>query len=129
MGIHDNNPNTPNKILAPQGWHVSTDIDWLITLTNCLGDWQTAGGPLKAVGTLYWNSPNTGATNSTGFNALPGGFRDAYNNINYIYKGNLACFWTYSTTPVDRSLSYNGRWISGGGAYKNDGLSVRCIKD
>jgi uncharacterized protein (TIGR02145 family) len=128
MGIHDNDPSTPNKILAPQGWHVSTNDDWN-TLTSCLGDYQIAGGPLKTTGTSYWNSPNLGATNSTGFSALPGGFRDVLNNGNFEYKNVFADFWCYYTTPVDRILSYNYKWISSLGPYKNEGLSVRCVKD
>lgn len=128
MGIHDNDPNTPNKILAPQGWHVSTNSDWN-TLTSCLGDWQIAGAPLKTTGTSHWNSPNLGATNSTGFSALPGGYRDVLNNGNFAYKSVFADFWCYSTTPADKILSYNYKWISSLGPYKNEGLSVRCVKD
>lgn len=54
--------------LAPQGWHIPTVADWL-TLGTTLG--PTAGGEMKQAGTTYWSAPNTGATNSSGFTALP----------------------------------------------------------
>jgi uncharacterized protein (TIGR02145 family) len=128
MGVHDNNPSTPNKILAPQGWHVSTNNDWSLLTNSCLQNAQIAGGPLKSVGTTYWNSPNLGATNSTGFSALPAGSRNG-NNGSFNYKGVFADFWASFNTPVDRILSYNYNWVSGLGPTNRDGLSVRCVKD
>jgi uncharacterized protein (TIGR02145 family) len=64
--------------LCPTGWHVPEDDEW-ITLELFLGS-DSAGGKLKESGTRNWISPNAGATNETGFNALPGGYRNSYYN-------------------------------------------------
>ncbi|HZV69689.1 MAG TPA: FISUMP domain-containing protein [Saprospiraceae bacterium] len=61
--------------LAPEGWHIPTDFEWT-TLGNCLGGNSIAGGLMKEAGTVHWTSPNTGATNLSGFTGLPAGFRD-----------------------------------------------------
>ena len=61
------------------GWHLPTDGE-LLMLSNYLGGDNIAGGKLKEAGTLHWNSPNTGATNETGFTGLPGGYRVSYNH-------------------------------------------------
>lgn len=60
--------------LAPAGWHVPTDAEWQI-LMDYLGGEILAGGKLKETGTSHWASPNTGATNESGFTARPGGIR------------------------------------------------------
>ncbi len=60
--------------LCPTGWHVPNDTDWE-TLITFLGGNNVAGGKLKQTGTDLWNGPNTGATNESGFNAIPGGVR------------------------------------------------------
>ena len=60
--------------ICPPGWHVSTSEDWT-ELEEYLGGSDVAGGKLKEAGTLHWSSPNTGATNETGFTALPGGIK------------------------------------------------------
>jgi uncharacterized protein (TIGR02145 family) len=65
--------STNYKKLCPADWHVPSDAE-LATLANFLGG-GVAGGKMKTIGTTYWNSPNTGATNESGFSALPSGFR------------------------------------------------------
>ena len=62
------------KKLCPAGWHVPNDKEWT-TLRTYLGGEEIAGGKLKETGTTHWTSPNTDATNQTGFTALPGGGR------------------------------------------------------
>ncbi len=65
---------TLGDTLCPTGWGVPTDAEWT-TLTTYLGGESVAGGKMKSIGTAYWSSPNTGATNESGFSVLPGGYR------------------------------------------------------
>ena len=77
--------------LCPAGWHVPTVAEWT-TLTTFLGGESVAGGKLKETGIAHWKSPNTGASNETGFTALPGGFRDFDGVFAQIY--NSGCWWS-----------------------------------
>jgi uncharacterized protein (TIGR02145 family) len=70
--------------LCPTGWHVPSTTEWT-TLETFLGGASVAGGKLKETGTSKWFSPNTGATNETGFTALPGGARN--------YLGTMKQYW------------------------------------
>ena len=65
------------KNVCPTGWHVPSNAEW-ITLTSYLGGESVAGGKLKETGTMHWLTPNSGATNESGFTALAGG-RRSYN--------------------------------------------------
>jgi uncharacterized protein (TIGR02145 family) len=116
--------------LCPQGWHVSTNKDWKI-LTTYLGGEIFAGGKIKEKGTIHWKSPNTGADNSSGFTALPGGYRDGMGGFNYL--GNYGIWWSVASHGIFKvwkvmlfdygagmDISYDG---------KNLGFSVRCVKD
>ena len=129
-GIHDNDPNTPNKVLAPTGWHVPSDTEWT-TLTDFLGGESVAGEKMKATGTALWTSPNTGATNSSGFTGLPGGYRYYYGPFDDI--GNYGIWW--SSTEVDaatawfRRLDYHGGYAFRNYFNKIGGFSVRCLRD
>jgi uncharacterized protein (TIGR02145 family) len=123
-------------ILAPVGWHVPSDAEWT-KLTDFLGGESGAGGKLKSTGTIeaatgLWFDPNRDATNSTGFSALPGGYR-------FIADGSFKAlgvngFW-WSSTPFDASNSWYRfmGYISsdvGKTSYNNTfGFSVRCVKD
>ena len=79
--------------LCSSGWHIPTDAEWT-TLIDFLGGEGVAGGKLKETGITHWKSPNIGATNSSGFSALPGGERFYDDNFFYIMnKG----FWWSST--------------------------------
>ena len=111
--------------LAPAGWHVPTFAEWG-TLVNYLGG-QGAGGKMKA--TTLWNSPNTGANNSSGFSGLPAGYRlfDGSSNM-----GNFGNFWSSSEcipTASYLNLYYNNDEANTYCYNKLNGLSVRCIKD
>lgn len=116
--------------LAPVGWHVPTDSDWL-NLSTYLGGLNISGSKLKEVGTINWYSPNSDATNSTGFSALPGGYR-AFTTGDYITIGTWGCWWssTMNNGNVWRVILTN---TSSAFDYKQDvlnyGFSVRCIKN
>ena len=116
--------------LAPAGWHVPTESDWM-TLAIYLGGLNGSGSALKEVGTSHWNYPNSDATNSTGFLALPGGYRStSYGN--YVNMGSWGCFWSATVTngKAWRAILTN---VNGVFDYMPDGFgygfSVRCIKD
>ena len=116
--------------LCPKGWHVPTDKEWT-TLTEFLGGENVAGGKMKETGTGHWTSPNTGATNSSGFTALYAGFRG---KTGFIPLSNgTALFW--SSTAFDekdgwtRYLLFNNEAIGRNNGGKYHGFSVRCLKD
>jgi uncharacterized protein (TIGR02145 family) len=129
-GIHDNDPNTPNKILAPNGWHIPSDTEWTI-LTDFLGGLTSAGGKMKSTDSTLWLSPNTGATNQSGFSGLPGGFRLSDGTFNYIRNG--GDWWSTTengaTNVWYRLLDTNNSWVGRVSDSKIRGLSVRCIRD
>jgi len=146
-GIHDTDPNTPNKEFAPEGWHVPTDAEWT-TLEEYLiangynYDESTTGNKLAktiASNTGWNSSTNEGApgndqslNNSSGFNAFPDGNR--YNYGPFTATGVFAIFWTSTETSSDYAwfrILYNSdssvdRY---GGNFKKDGMSVRLVKD
>jgi uncharacterized protein (TIGR02145 family) len=132
MGIYDaasaTNPALRKK-LAPTGWHVPTDSEWT-QLTNCLGGTSVAGGKMKSTDIL-WLSPNTAATNSSGFTGLPGGYRDVNGSFKWI---GYNCFWWSSSEESFSYAWYRLLYYNGGSAYRasyseNVGYSVRCLKD
>jgi len=115
----------------PLGWHIPTDTEWT-TLTTYLGGTSVAGGKLKETGTTHWQSPNTGATNSSGFTALPGGFR-YYDNGSFLSDAQYGFWWSATevatTYAWDRYLTYNNTSVTWGSDKQKCGLSVRCVKD
>jgi uncharacterized protein (TIGR02145 family) len=128
--------------LCPTGWHVPSDLEWQ-TLEMFLGMSQAQasasllrgtdeGGKLKETGFTHWNSPNTGATDSIGFTALPGGYRD-YNNANYYSIGNYGYWWTStsatSASSLFRRIYYDNSGILRNSQYGRAGYSVRCVMD
>jgi len=122
--------DNPNG-LCPTGWHVPTDAEWTI-LTDFLGGLSVVGGPLKETGTTHWNTPNTGATNSSGFTALPGGCRN-YSTGSFDYIGGSGYWWSssaYSSTGAwNRVLLYDDSGVYGVSLTKRLGFSVRCVRD
>ncbi len=133
---------TDSRNIAPNGWHVPTDDEWT-TLINFLGGDSLAGGKLKEAGITHWKSPNTGATNESGFTALPGGCRPengvfdgggVYLGDNHHYGGWWSSSEKNSSVAWNRYLSYNDAAIQPfdntyGYDGKKWGFSVRCIKD
>lgn len=118
--------------LCPPGWHVPTH-DELNTLLVFSGGDSVAGGALKEAGFAHWNSPNTGATNSSGFTALPGGCRNAYDGY-FQAAGNSGTWWTSTPHLSPGSgrhirIKHNSTNIYGTDSSVRNGYSVRCIKD
>jgi len=115
--------------ICPAGWHFPSGEEWL-QLVNYLGGIDVAGGKLKEAGTTHWNSPNTGATNESGFTALPGGYR--HNSVFYGI-GEVASLWC--ATEEDATNAWGGYILHdsievfGGEAPKEGGASVRCVLD
>ena len=121
--------NDPRNV-CPTGWHVPTDAEWTV-LSDYLGGEPVAGGKMKSTGTQYWSSPNTDATNESGFSGLPGG--DRFGSGTFGSIGSLGYWWSSTESGTngawDRGLDY-----SSGGVYRYDvnervGLSVRCLRD
>ena len=118
--------------LCPAGWHIPSTSEWSI-LRDFLGGEGAAGGHLKESGTANWNFPNTGASNLTGFSALPGGHRYIDGSfLNFRNRG----FWWSSTLggPLPdnasaRLMLYNSDDLVSFGDDKRLGLSVRCLRD
>ena len=119
-----------NKNVCPTGWHVPTDDEWT-ELTGFLGGTGIAGGKMKVVGTTNRNSPNTDATNTSLFSALPGGNRNLDGSFNVI--GSFGYWW--SSTELNtynawaRGLGVNIGNASRASNDKRNGLSVRCLRD
>ena len=122
--------------LCPAGWRVPSDEDWT-TLTNHLGGAEVAGGKLKEAnleeeGSIHWTIPNVGASNSSGFTALPGGYRYYSGGYNTIKRHGY--WWTSTSNPsntgiIGRSLYFGYAEIDRPtNLDKRTGASVRCIK-
>jgi uncharacterized protein (TIGR02145 family) len=114
-----------SRNLCPAGWHVPSDIEWT-TLSTYLGGIYVAGGKMKETGTVHWVSPNVGATNESGFTALPGGYRS--DNGSYTSVGGDGHWWS-STDTWYRYIWSNSANINRDHSSNPFGLSVRCIKD
>ncbi len=116
--------------LCPTGWHGPTDSEWT-TMTDYLGGLSVAGGKLKEAGTTHWQSPNTGATNESGFTALPGGGRRDNGSFDLIDQEG---YWWSATEgdalgAYDYSMHFNDSQVSFYNYHKSGGDAVRCLKD
>jgi uncharacterized protein (TIGR02145 family) len=121
--------------LCPAGWHVPTS-DEFGTLVAYNGGIQTAGGPLKEAGTTHWKTPNAGATNGSGFTALPGGGRYNIGSLGGAFSdiGSYGYHWSStSSTDINLAISFEVGFdfsgVSKDEYSKRDGGSVRCIKN
>ena len=123
--------NADGQGVCPDGWHLPTDAEWT-TLTDYLGGESVAGGKIKEIGTTHWISPNTGATNSSSFSALPGGYR--YGSTGTFRTAGYRGLW-WSATEYNgyyaycRGLRYNYSDVSRSYDPKSGGFSVRCVRD
>jgi uncharacterized protein (TIGR02145 family) len=113
--------------LAPEGWHIPTQDEWISLKYFLSGN----GGELKEVGSDHWMGPNTDATDSYGFHALPSGYRSFMGDQFSIgYE-----VWLWSSTNDSNisafflGLSYNNNYIDIDDAGKPVGMAVRCVKD
>jgi len=125
------------KNVCPIGWHLPSNSDWQ-TLIDYLGGESIAGGKLKETGTAHWDNPNTGATNESGFTALPGGQRTFFGQFQGFRIGGF--WWSSTDSTKSNSLGkigdawswqmwYDGNKISHNIDTEVTGFSVRCIKD
>lgn len=128
--------------VCPTGWHVPRDGEW-DTLAIALGGTKIGaarreeielldiGGKLKESDSIHWQTPNTGATNETGFSALPGGYRTSGGV--YDLKGSAGYWWSSSISnsygSFCRFMNYNTSSLNKINLSKTYGFSVRCIKD
>lgn len=136
---------TDSRGVCPTGWHIPSDSEWT-TLTTYLEGKSVAGDKLKEVGTSHWKTPNTdaelpntGATNETGFTALPGGFRaaglpDVIGDNLFLWIGHNGSWWSstegnYSTDAWDRGMGSLVSSVVRDTSDKAYGSSVRCIRD
>jgi len=147
MGIHDTDPNTPNKEFAPEGWHVPSDTEWTTLEEHLIANGYNYDGTTtenkiaKAMAsTTGWiSSTDTGAigndqslNNSSGFNAFPEA--DRYMNGAFYIEGDNAVFWS-STPKIDESFAWsrflptNFGYLYRNSSYRRNGFSVRFVRD
>jgi uncharacterized protein (TIGR02145 family) len=126
--------------ICPSGWHIPTDAEWCMLTTyldatvncNVMGLTGTdIGGKLKEVGFNHWSSPNSGATNSSGFTALGADYRFPTGTFDILTRHTT--FWTStnlaSTSGIAWALFYSKTILRRDFYYKTYGLSVRCVRD
>ncbi len=125
--------------ICPSGWHLPSDAEWCTleqevdsTITCSSTGWRgvDGGGKLKESGTTHWTSTNTGATNSSGFTGLPGGYRLVGGSFDS--TGDLAGFWSSSvggSSAWYRSLGYGYARVGRSYGSQAYGFSARCVRD
>lgn len=116
--------------IAPVGWHVPSDSEWTV-LSDYLGGLTLAGGKLKETGFSHWKSPNSFATNETGFTALPGGSKACNGSTYSLHEFG---FWWSTHVNLSGSAGYCRMWSNYGNldkyhSSKTFGYSIRCVKD
>ncbi|MBP7497400.1 MAG: T9SS type A sorting domain-containing protein, partial [Bacteroidales bacterium] len=129
------------KGICPAGWHIPSDAEWkqlemYLGMSQSEADKENAwrgteeGGKLKEAGLVHWTSPNTGATNSSGFAALPVSYRNTDGSFSNVSR---AYFWTSSHkgsgSAFNRYLVYDESQVYRGSNYRPYGFSVRCVKN
>ena len=144
-GVYDNDPANAeiygnlynwavvddNRGVCPDGYHVPSDAEYTV-LTDYLGGTSVAGGKMKEEGLEHWNSPNSGATNESGFTGLPAGYRTTSNN-GYGDMGYYGYFWSSSEYSSEaawyRELNYYSSGVNRSDYSKQFGFGVRCLRD
>jgi uncharacterized protein (TIGR02145 family) len=137
-GVLYNWPAVMTEGICPTGWHIPSDEEFT-ELTDFLGGEGVAGGNMKEAGYDHWNYPNTGATNSSGWTGLPGGYRSA---IGFYFNGGGVCDWdcghsfgnwwsaseSGSNSWKHGLANYNGN-SNRGSSVRNGGFSARCVRN
>lgn len=136
-GLSDTGSVGTTQGVCPVSWHIPTDKEWT-KLTDALGGVAVAGAKMKEVGTAHWTNPNVGATDSSGFTALPGGWRYFASFGAFSHFLDRAHFWSATegfnnvhgnSRRLDHDRTSVQRYISSNSSNKNNGFSVRCVKD
>lgn len=134
---------TDSRGICPAGWNVPGDDDWksmeqAIGMANddadgtgWRGNKENVGGKLKTTGTEFWETPNEGASNESGFSGMPSGLR--YPDGRFVSLGRSAFYWTSTWHSISeaygRAIVFSRGEVSRGIYRKDFGFSVRCILD
>ncbi|MFO0452137.1 MAG: fibrobacter succinogenes major paralogous domain-containing protein [Pseudomonadota bacterium] len=141
--LYNWNAAMDSRSLCPSGWHVPSDDEWGqltlfldptadTTCESCVHS-STAGGKLKSTGIQHWQTPNSLASNESGFSGMPGGYLSSTFYFSDLTELGL---WWSSTEPalnsnyaINRTLYFDSANIGEYYSSKGFGLCVRCIKD
>jgi uncharacterized protein (TIGR02145 family) len=127
-----------SRNVCPTGWHVPSEVDWSLFI-NYLDPTagggnnipNNAGGKIKSTGTEYWQAPNIGATNQSGFCGQPSGMRGFTGE--YLNLGIAGIWWTESESSLIKAFYkfslYSNEYVDHHDDYKTYGFSVRCLKN
>lgn len=120
-----------SRRLAPPGWHIPSDAEWQ-ELVSFLGGAASAGGKMMEAGYRHWAIPNTVATNSSGFTAVPGGGREG--RLGGFYGYTIRAFFWSTTAATSSSywswaLENERSTITRNDFSPRYGFSVRCVMD
>jgi uncharacterized protein (TIGR02145 family) len=127
-GVLYNWPAVMTEGICPSGWHIPSDGEFT-QLTDFLGGEGVVGGKMKEAGYDHWNSPNTGATNSSGWTGLPGGFRFSGG---FYFNGGKGNWWSASESGSYswlRILSVDNGSVGRYNFIRSYGFSARCVRD
>ncbi|HIO59393.1 MAG TPA: hypothetical protein EYN28_04385 [Flavobacteriales bacterium] len=127
-GVLYNWPAVMTEAICPSGWHIPSDEEFT-QLTDFLGGEGIAGGKMKEAGYDHWSSPNTGATNSSGWTGLPGGLSSSGGFSN---SGNSGFWWSASESGSGswiRILDLSNDIVVRYSSLRSSGFSARCVRD
>ncbi len=119
--------------VSPTGWHVPSVDDWTV-LINSLGGLGVASGSMKEASLVFWKPPNVGASNSSGFTALPGGNRITNPTPKFTDISTYAYFWSSTVSTIGQTAIYyylvnEHAEIASNVSPQEYAFSIRCIRD